>query len=158
MKNTLFGLLAICLLSLPSRTFSQQLTFSYDAAGNQTERKWVCVNCTNSNSSNAAMESAPLKLAVKVLDTVKKVTVNRNIIASPNPLVETLNVNWQTEVGVSVKSIMVFNINGIRTHELNPKPNQSSVTLPFQHLATGTYILYVTFSDQRKESIKVIKK
>lgn len=158
MKNTLFGFLAICLLSLPLRTYSQQLTFSYDDAGNQTERKWVCINCTSGKSAGSTLMDAPLKLDVKVLDTAKKTLVKRTIIASPNPLVETLNVNWQTEDGVSVKNIMVFNINGIRTHELNLKPNQNSVTLPFQHLATGAYILYITFSDQRKESIKLIKK
>ncbi|RZL44864.1 MAG: T9SS type A sorting domain-containing protein [Pedobacter sp.] len=158
MKKTLFRLCTIGLLLISTTTYAQKLTFSYDAAGNQTARTWVCVNCTGTGGTASAPESAPLKLDVKVLDTAKRITVKRTITASPNPFLENLNVNWEVEKDITVKSIAVFTVNGIKTHEVNPGPNLKSVNIPFQNLAIGMYVLYITFSDNRKESIKVIKK
>lgn len=159
MKNTLFRLLTLGLLLLSARSYSQQLTFSYDAAGNQTERKWVCINCPVPRGTAVTSASGMLtKVEMKLADTAKRTIVKRTITASPNPFLENLNVNWETESGISVKNISVFTVNGIKVEEANPAPNQHHITIPFQHLATGMYILYVTFSDQRKESIKVIKK
>ncbi len=160
MNKTLFRFFTTSLLLLSTGVFAQQLNFSYDEAGNQTKREWVCINCPLPRNAVASSSetSIPVKVEMKLADTAKRTVVKRTIIASPNPLLENLNVNWETESGISVKSISVFAINGMRTHEVKPSPNQNGVTLPFQQLATGMYILYITFSDQRKESIKVIKK
>lgn len=160
MTKTLFRLFTIGLLLLTYTTYAQKLIFSYDAAGNQTERRWVCIGCRPSGSSTTAStsESTALKFAVKVIDTAKQISVKRTITASPNPFLENLNVTWEVEKDITVKSISVFTVTGIKTHEVNPSPKQNNVTIPFQRLATGMYLLYITFSDQRKESIKVIKK
>lgn len=159
MKKTLLGLFTTGLLFLATKTYAQQLNFSYDAAGNQTKREWVCVNCRPSGNAIASTaESMPLKLEVKTLDTAKRTLVKRTITASPNPFLENLNVNWETESGITVKNISVFSIGGIKMSEVYPGQNQNNVTIPFLRFATGMYILYITFSDNRKESIKVIKK
>lgn len=35
----------VCILGFFKISLAQKLAFSYDAAGNQTERRWVCINC-----------------------------------------------------------------------------------------------------------------
>ena len=158
MKKFSLPLFAIGMLLFSVMANAQQLNFSYDAAGNQTERKWICVNCRPSGSTASTAETTPLKVDVKLLDTAKNITIKRTITASPNPFLENLNVSWQVESGVSVKNITVFNISGMKMTDVDPVPSQNTITIPFQRFATGMYIVYITFSDQRKESIKVIKK
>lgn len=152
-----YKLLSACMLLFVTHATAQQLNFSYDQAGNQTTRQWVCVNC-RPNGTAATAETKPLELNVKLIDSVKQQIIKRTITASPNPFLENLNLNWQLEEGVSVKNVAVFSVSGVKMHEANPSPQQNNVVFPFQNLASGMYILYITFSDNRRESIKVIKK
>ncbi len=151
MKLTLTLLGLLCLVGLNSQ--AQKVTFSYDAAGNQQSRTYICINCTPATASKPDVTEI-------VLTSTKKEdakTFKRKIIASPNPLIETLNLDWETEEGISVKNVKVFTVQGNRVHEVNPSVNDRSTSMKFQHLPVGTYILDITFSDKRKETIKVIK-
>jgi hypothetical protein len=158
MKQKYFYCLVIALLCMQINAKAQQLVFSYDLAGNQISRQWICVNCPLPRTAEKIAESIPLKIETKLIDSAKQVTYKRTVTASPNPFLENLNVTWQVENEISVKNITVFNISGMKMVEVNPLPNYNNLTIPFQRFATGMYILYITFSDQTKESIKVIKK
>lgn len=134
---------------------AQKVTFSYDQAGNQQTRAYVCVNCRPTTAAKPEVTEIKLETS-KGGDTTK--IARRKIIASPNPLVETLHLDWETEEGITVTNVKVYTIQGNRVHEVNPSPSQKSTSMQFQHLPVGTYILDITFSDRRKETIKIIKK
>ena len=70
MKKILFRIFSVGLLLFSIEAYAQKLTFSYDNAGNQTTRTWVCVNCTPPGGVGSSPENAPLKVEVKVLDTL----------------------------------------------------------------------------------------
>lgn len=153
MKRTLSLIAFLCLVG--SSLLAQKVIFSYDASGNQQSRQWVCINCMPSTGTSKP-EITEVVLQSVNKDDGTKIT-KRKIIASPNPLVETLNLDWETEEGISVKNVKVFTVQGNRVHEVSPTPSQKSTSMRFQHLPVGTYILDITFSDKRKETIKVIK-
>lgn len=134
---------------------AQKVTFNYDPAGNQQTRAYICVNCRPMAATKPEVTEIKLE-SPKGGDTTK--IARRKIIASPNPLVETLNLDWETEEGITVKNVKVYTIQGNRVHEVNPSPSQKSTSMQFQHLPVGTYILDITFSDRRKETVKIIKK
>lgn len=153
MKISIILLFFSC--AIASICSAQKVTFSYDQAGNQQTRTWICVNCRPASASKPDVTEIVLESANKG-DSTK--IAKRKIIASPNPFVETLHLDWETEQGISVQNVKVFTIQGNRVHDLKPSPGQNSVTMPFQQLPIGTYILDITFSDKRKETIKIIKK
>lgn len=153
MKLTLTLLGVLCLFEFTAQ--AQKVIFSYDAAGNQQSRTWICVNCRPATGSKPEVTEIVLE-SVKKDDGTK--IAKRKIIASPNPLVETLNLDWETEEGISIKNVKVYTIQGSRVHEISPTSQQKNASMQFQHLPVGTYILDITFSDKRKETIKVIKK
>lgn len=147
---TLLGVLC----AFASEIHAQKLTFGYDQAGNQQRRTWICVNCRQASAAQPQVTEIVLETAMNS-DSTKN--FKRKIIASPNPTVETLNLYWETEKDVWVQNVKVYTVQGTRVHELNPLPDEKSVSMPFQHLPVGTYILDITFSDRRKETIKIIK-
>ncbi|MEZ0451304.1 hypothetical protein ACR78Z_03960 [Sphingobacterium thalpophilum] len=51
-KRSCIILCALILLIISSTAFSQKLTVTFDASGNQTKRVWVCINCPTLNSDN----------------------------------------------------------------------------------------------------------
>jgi len=133
-----------------STAYAQKLTFSYDAAGNQTERKWVCVNCPAA--------SGLTDLTTKLSSTRdEESNLVRSIRVSPNPLTEDLNVIWQTPKDVFVKRIEVFDIRGTRVFTSIYKPDQRETQISFGRLSPGVYLLIGYYSDSKSDSIKLIK-
>ncbi|RYF09247.1 MAG: hypothetical protein EOO42_24130 [Flavobacteriales bacterium] len=47
-------LLSIEIVLLSANASAQQLNFTYDQAGNQTTRQWVCVNCRPGGTAAAS--------------------------------------------------------------------------------------------------------
>jgi hypothetical protein len=147
-------LVSLLIASFASPLFAQKLTFSYDASGNQIERRWVCVNCLTSNGQAAAQKIAnESKIDLKKDDF----SAGRNIKVYPNPVSETLNVNWQTPEKIFLKSIEVFGMAGNRVFRATYAPGQLEAEIPFNRLPPGTYILIGYYSDSKTQSIKVIK-
>ncbi|MBB5440873.1 hypothetical protein HDC92_004577 [Pedobacter sp. AK017] len=148
-------LVSLLIASFASPGFAQKLTFSYDASGNQIERRWVCVNCLTNNNQAAAQ-----KIANDSNIDLKKgedFNAGRIIKVYPNPVSETLNVNWQTPEKIFLKSIEVFGMSGNRVFRATYAPGQLQAEIPFNRLPPGTYILIGYYSDSKTQSIKVIK-
>jgi len=133
---------------------AQKLAFSYDASGNQTERRWVCINCPS------ARQMAMEKKMVNGSDAVFKdegLTTERGIKAYPNPLKETLNVFWGVPDKISLKNVTVYSVGGNKVFSSNYSPEDRQTTISFQHLPPGTYLLLAQYSDAKTETIKLIK-
>lgn len=154
MNKRLLILFTLFLSVIASPIFAQKLTFSYDAAGNQTERRWVCVNCLTSKDQTLAQ-----KKNTENKDEIKKEEFNigRNIKVHPNPVSEILNVNWQTPEKIFLKSIEVFGMEGNRVFRASYSPGQDQTEITFHRLPPGTYILVGYYSDSKTQSIKIIK-
>jgi len=139
---------------LSPQTYSQKLAFGYDTAGNQIERRYVCVNCRPADSIAAA------KLAEELdkKNTQNELTAERSIKVYPNPVSEVLTVNWNTPEALSLTNIEVFNVLGARLFSMDYNPGQQQAKIPFANLPSGTYFLIGHYSDSKTETIKLVKK
>jgi len=137
---------------LSSSLKAQKLAFSYDVSGNQTERRWLCVNCPSTKSmmiDNSQKSVNPSDLDIE--------NGKRAIKAYPNPVMETLNVSWYVSEKLYLKHISVYNIMGNRVHSSRLEPGQNQTQISLQRLPPGTYLLIGEYSDAKTESIKLIK-
>ncbi|WP_410221844.1 T9SS type A sorting domain-containing protein [Pedobacter sp.] len=153
MKFKILSLLFF-LATIGFKGFAQQLSFTYDAAGNQTQRQWICINCRPGTSQS---NTEPLVMEIKNHDSDKQQLKMTKIIASPNPFKEVLNLSWQSNEKIYVKEISIYTVTGVKTHDLKPTPAQQELAVPFSHMPVGTYIVYIVLSNQKRETFKVIK-
>ena len=126
----------------------QQLTFQYDAAGNQISRQVICINCS---PGVASVQEEILPLAKD------SILAGRQFSAYPNPVTEVLNLQWKTGDASYMKVIDVFSVNGTRLQHKVLSSQQTEASLSFFNLSPGMYILRGVYSDGRQESLKVLK-
>lgn len=126
-----------------------RITFSYDDAGNQIQRK-LCINCSTSKMAKeitALEESDLLKFSSK--DAISYY---------PNPVKEELYLQWELIDGNSLSLIQVYGLNGQILQSfsnLNKKDNQN---IAFQSYPTGMYVVLLSYKNGEQKSIKIIKK
>lgn len=133
---------------------AQKLAFSYDASGNQTERRWICINCPSARQM--ATEKKTLIGQNPELNSDGIETKN-GIKAYPNPLKETLNVSWGLPEKIYLRSLEVFSMGGSSVSRKSYNQDERHATISFQHLPPGTYLLIARYSDSRTETIKLVK-
>ena len=158
MKHTLlkFYLISSIIFCFIGKAKAQELSFDYDAAGNQTTRTWICVNCTTYNSAPFFAK----QLGTVVIKASEQVNTSeeRKLVAYPNPLVETLNLKWENPK-YPIKSVEVSTVNGTRVYsQIYPNvEEQNQVSVPFGKQIPGLYLVRVTYSDGKQEVVRVIK-
>ncbi|GAB2972599.1 hypothetical protein GCM10027049_03060 [Mucilaginibacter puniceus] len=161
MKHTLlkFYLVSSIIFCLITKAQAQnpELSFDYDAAGNQTTRTWICVNCTTPFVS-APFFAKQLGTVVFQGSTTVNTSEERKLIAYPNPLVETLNLKWQNPK-YPIKSVDISTINGTRVYSqtYTTVEEQNQVSVPFSKQIPGMYLVRVTYSDGKQEVVRVVK-
>lgn len=151
MKTILNVLILLMISLLSNKTFGQKLSFSYDASGNQIERRWVCINC------RPAQEL--------IIDSTSKLTVTgqniqpiqKSLKVFPNPATEQVNVAWQLPAKVYVKEIVIYDISGKKIYSGTHSPDQKDAQIALQSLPSGSYLLVVLYSNGTNESVKLIK-
>lgn len=153
MDKRCFSLVVLISTFFASSIFAQKLIFSYDASGNQIERKWVCVNCITNKDKVAAKRNAEEKNT----NIKEDHDLGRVIKVHPNPVSEILNVSWQATEKVFLKSIDVFNISGNRVYHAIYSIGKFEDQIGFNRFPPGTYILIGNYSDSKTQSIKIIK-
>jgi len=146
-------ILIICTLTFVKFSVAQKLAFSYDASGNQSERRWVCINCPSARQM--AMDKKMTNLPPGELGD--GLITERGIKAYPNPLKETLNVSWGVPDRIFLKSIQVYSVGGNSVFKKNYNADDRQTTITFQQLPPGTYLLVGQYSDSKTETIKLIK-
>lgn len=142
----LFILLHFC-FSVSAQT---KLTFSYDGAGNQTNRS-LCINCL----SKSVQQVKEIEAVVE--NDLEKFFPEDVISYYPNPVKEQLYLQWQLAQDNYVTSVHVYSITGqvLRTFELNS--SISNLDVPFQQYPTGIYLVLLSYRDGGEKSIKIIK-
>ncbi|GAA4763404.1 MULTISPECIES: T9SS type A sorting domain-containing protein [Flavobacterium] len=138
-----------------SETINAQhkIKFNYDSAGNQTLRS-LCVNCPTSKMANDSI--------VKEENIITKEEIEQeNLISQvkyfPNPVLEELNVNWINSQQSSLQKIDLYSLNGQFIKSFLLSKNQESISIPFNNYAEGYYNLILSFSDNNRKTIKIVK-
>lgn len=150
----------ICVLSLLCGVLgltpvsAQKLTFSYDAAGNQTERRWACINCRTESDLSSAKK---LSWNSEEKNEETEGDMPQFIKVSPNPLTEKLRVIWNTPGKAKLERIEVYSMNGSKVFSSVYTPDQKETEISFLKLPPGVYMLVGYYSDSKKETIKLIK-
>jgi len=154
------GALSIAALLLfgLNRVNAQELQFQYDPAGNQTERKFVCVNCSTFPVSLATPDlTQTVNISSEEENTA---STKRKLVAYPNPLTETLFLKWSAPNGLYLKTVEVFTTSGVRffNQSYQKRDSSSELSVSFSRQTPGLYVVRATYSDGQQENVKVIKK
>lgn len=142
----LLALLLFCSVSKAQTT----LTFSYDAAGNQTNRT-LCINCLSKTVKDVKEIEA---LTVDDLDQFFEKDV---ISYYPNPVKEELYLQWQLISNNYVTAVHVYSVTSQVLRSYSGNENLNNLTIPFQSYPAGVYIVLLSYKDGGDKSIKIIK-
>jgi hypothetical protein len=131
-----------------------RLHFNYDSAGNQTKRYLKLVSYTEKNTDSVKVYKETVELEEKdLLKFLKEDTFSYY----PNPVKEQLYLTWELINDNKLISISVFSFTGQHLKTINNLENIKSTTIPFTDFATGSYLIYLNYTNGNKESITILK-
>lgn len=143
----------IFLLFVLTTTYSQQaITFTYDNAGNQTERV-VCANCAG----------RVVKDSIKTMETITendliKDDLYKDISYYPNPVKEELYIKWQKDQGSIVTGIEVYSMTGQLMKKTSDLQKVDMTAIEFQSYPQGFYNVVLLSNNGEKKTLKIVKK
>ena len=146
-------LLTTTFILIFSSLFAQQkLKFTYDTAGNQIIRERVCLTCLQTilpQEEDSLVTDNPEDLIDNVLDL--------KIIASPNPVTQTLFVSWESTPELKPYQLEVYTIDGkwLTSYEL--RDEQVDEEINFLYHPAGVYFIKVLFTNKEIRGFKVLK-
>lgn len=147
MKKTLtFLVLFVLGISYGQIPSAQRIKFSYDSAGNQTQRK-ICISCSAKNA-NYKDEST---LADSDLLEENKV------LYYPNPVLEELYVKWKNTEESQVTSVELYSMNGQQLNKITDVNDSELAKIGFTDYPTGYYIVVLVYSNGEKKDLKIVK-
>lgn len=151
MKTILNALILLMISQFSGKAFAQKLSFSYDASGNQIERRWICINCRpaqdlsiNSPGKTAAIDQNG--------DAIQK-----SLKVFPNPAKSQVNLIWKLPGKDYVQEIVIYDISGKKIYSGKHSPDKKDAQIALHGYPSGTYLLVVLYSDGTSESVKLIK-
>ena len=148
MKKNIFTLL---FLASALGCFGQgSLTFTYDVAGNQTNRHYIVV-------SNKLANRNVKQIKDLVEADLKTSDVSEEIKFYPNPVQEDLFIQWiETEVKKETQ-LQLFDMNGQLLKTYFNLPENNSMTINFQVFPSGIFNLILDYSNGEIKILKVVK-
>lgn len=152
MKN-LFTLLLLLFSFIIQAQVADRITFSYDDAGNQIQRK-LCIDCTTSKMANESIKEIT---ALEEGDLLK-FSPQDVISYYPNPVKEELYLQWELIEGNYVSSIQVFGLNGQVLQSFTNLDKKNNQNIAFQGYPTGMYAVILFYKNGEQKSIKIVKK
>ncbi len=160
-KLLLTSVFSLCLLGSLWAQQQYAIQFSYDAAGNQTLRDRVCINCQGSGREPVvdSTEVVTVDLEDDILqDALGEETVeDSRIMAYPNPVTNMLHIEWvNTEKPVA--QIVLFSGIGRQLYHTDISTRQGNLDLDLTAYPPGRYILYVQYTDRSKKAFHILKK
>ena len=144
MKIVLTGFLFLCFFSQVS---GQKLNFTYDAAGNQTTRIWICVNCPPSAALSDSLRSDKFPdISTFSLSKDFKIRLDRTA--------QQLTFQWDRQSRYRVDSIEMMKVDASQRFTSIKSETSSFPKIDINALEVGTYLLYVYgFGGIRREVI-----
>ncbi len=141
-------LLLLVLFCSGLKSYSQNITFEYDDAGNQIKRKF-CLTCTS--------RTVPVKEYKDLTSNDLEKFFPEDVISYyPNPVKDELYLEWELINDNIVLSIDIYNINGQLIKNINSIPDNKTV-ISFQEFTSGTYLVNLNYATGNQKSITIIK-
>lgn len=129
------------------------LKFTYDTAGNQTNRQFVYISSgvwRQSNPANTKEDITEEKLIESDIYT--------DILYYPNPVVSELFLKWKNNEIDFVDHIELYSLSGQLVKSMSNIKNSEETTIDFQSLPSGYYNLLLIYSSGEEKDLKIIKK
>lgn len=129
------------------------LKFTYDLAGNQTNREYVYIASGVWRQSNPA--------ATKEVVTEEKLIesdIYSDILYYPNPVVSELFLKWKNNDADFVDRIELYSLSGQLVKSMSNIKNSEETTIDFQSLPSGYYNLLLIYNSGQAKDLKIIKK
>ncbi|HBK71344.1 MAG TPA: hypothetical protein DDZ39_06785 [Flavobacteriaceae bacterium] len=130
---------------IPPRNSPIELHFNYDQSGNQIKRSFI-QNKTSKQKTN-------IEIAIEEINE----EIKSELSYFPNPIKDELTISWSKSKNTYINSVQVFNSNGKLIKNFNLAKNNQELSLPFQNIASGVYIIKAVFNNGKQDSFKVIK-
>lgn len=130
-----------------------RITFSYDDAGNQTQRK-LCIDCLTSKMTDEKTK----EITALEEEDLQKFFPEDVISYYPNPVKEELYLKWELIEGNAVSSIQVYGLNGQVLQSFSNMEKKNSQNIAFQTYPTGMYAVILFYTNGEQKSIKIVKK
>ncbi len=158
-KLLLFGILWLFLGASLMAQNQYEIQFNYDAAGNQTSRDRVCINCGSSKEAVDSTLVEDIALEEDILDDLAGLdeSGSSRIAAYPNPVTNILTVEW-LDNQKEVAQIILFSGIGRQLLQRNVTSKQGSLELDFARYPQGRYIISVFYTDKTKQTFHVLKR
>jgi hypothetical protein len=139
-------------LGIISTLFYGQITrlhFDYDVAGNQINRY-------------LDFDSQSERLFTKTADEINdddllKFMPEDDISYYPNPVLEVLYLKWELIENNSFTNVNIFTSTGRILKTYNIKEGEYSISLSFQDLQQGSYIVQLVYKSGEQKSITILK-
>jgi hypothetical protein len=128
-----------------------KITFDYDNAGNQIQRK-LCLTYTSKKAN-----PAPKEIEALVEEDLQKFSPEDVISYYPNPVREELYLKWELAKDNYVTSLNVYSFNGQVLRSFSQSQRNNTQTIPFQSYSAGTYLVVLMYSNGEQKTIKIIK-
>lgn len=140
------GYIILCtliFLTCSSNAFSQKLTFTFDASGNQTKRVWVCINCPTFNISNSESSNSGEKIRPEIIEIGRGYSLHLNrkekvvkihsadISKSAFPILSLVNFGDKSKVAI------------------DSFKKEDHVEFSTDKLIPGTYLLRISVGDDK---------
>ncbi len=150
-------LLILLLCIVASSTYAQiinplqELSFTYDNAGNQTKRELICLGCRRASEQNNS------KNTVTDSDFIQSAEYPQ-IQYFPNPVSYELQVKWTTDKTYPLSTIKIYSISGqhVKTYPNLEKTND--IKIPFYNYPEGMYNMILHYSNGEQKNFKILKK
>jgi len=154
MKKIYHVLAGVLFVLLSGTASAQKLTFSYDLSGNQTERRWLCANCSTPGTVAVATEKIA---SIDDGELGNEIVTQRSLKVFPNPVGQTLNLQWKVPENLFINKVEIFNLTGVRVYSTVYGKDRKEDQVALSKVAPGAYTLVAHYSDGKTETIKLIK-
>ncbi len=151
MKKELLTFL-ILFLTYCSFAQNQKLKFTYDTAGNQILRDRVCATCLK-----AVLPQAIDSLVVGSLSDPQTDKNNFAITAYPNPVTQSLFVDWFPHEVLVPTGLEVFSMEGRLMATKPIAGERGEQSLDFGPYPPGVYLVNVSFANGERRTFKVVR-
>lgn len=147
-------IILVTMINICVTTFAQQhLSFEYDASGNQKKRE-LCLNCSSKIKKPIKAQENEL---LKEEDLISFYPED-NLSYYPNPVNEELFLKWGNTNDIITSKIHLVSLNGQSIKYFNVSESTNSLSIPFQELPSGIYMVVVIYKNGDQKAIKIVKK
>lgn len=153
--------LPVFLLVVVFANAQNKVALEYDAAGNQTSRTLICINCPpvdEEDTKDEGEKEDPKQEEDTEESNVENPSPETALSYYPNPVKEELFLEWREVYEENyVTTVTVYALSGKAVKTERVSVGTSSLTLPFKEYPAGVYIVLISYRNGDERTIKIMK-